>query len=300
MNWHDAREAQIDLYEWATSQQGQAYMQGWADSHASPILRSTYGMLVQAEAAKLSTATPVYVSKEMGELVRFARESFEPETFWSEDLPCPEAFVFFEQPFPIYDRHRREIPIRAFSYCPAGAAEHPGGKWEDMDAHGIVLTIYADVRGRPGFPAGMAPVHMQPVWYGLGFEGEDTDVYDGKETGAREWWTLVQVCLRMMQQHVAARHAMKPGRPTRRRAKRIGFPEEDVVVVRLRREKADTAPEHEPGEAHYSYRFIRAGHWRMQWYPSVKMHRQIWIHQTVVGDESLPLVVKQRAYQWDR
>jgi hypothetical protein len=103
-----------------------------------------------------------------------------------------------------------------------------------------------------------------------------------------------------MQQHISVRHQQRPPRPSLRRARRVSFPETDVIVVRLRRESNGRDPNHEAGTANYSHRFIRNGHWRNQWYPSLKVHRQIYIDRTIVGDESLPLIVKRRAFNWDR
>jgi hypothetical protein len=73
------------------------------------------------------------------------------------------------------------------------------------------------------------------------------------------------------------------------------------VIVRLRREAGDEPPGEENGEANYSHRFIVSGHWRNQWYPSEKLHRQIWISPYVKGPEDKPLIVRpRRVFQWQR
>jgi len=103
-----------------------------------------------------------------------------------------------------------------------------------------------------------------------------------------------------MQQRVFERVDTPTPRPTRRRWQRANkTAPKEILVVRLRR----TSPRHgEPVESGrtLTHRHIRDGHWRNQWYPSFNRHRQIWIAPTVVGDESLPLIVKRRFYRWDR
>jgi hypothetical protein len=64
-----------------------------------------------------------------------------------------------------------------------------------------------------------------------------------------------------------------------------------ATIIELRRRKGDPR-----GDTHfeYSHRFLRRGHWRRQrckdngeW-----THKIIWIHPTVVGDPSLPFIIR--------
>lgn len=146
----------------------------------------------------------------------------------------------------------------------------------------------------------LVPAHLAPWHYDMTFDGNEVDI-NGEPTGAREWWQLLQTTLRLMQQKIKPHGFGRPDRPTRRAAERLGFPDEtEVVIVRLRTEEQEREPG-EGGTANYSHRFIRSGHWRNQWYPSIKQHRQIRIQPTIVGDPSLPLIVRpRRVYQWTR
>lgn len=187
-----------------------------------------------------------------------------------------------------------------------------------MDASGVAITLYADrqhyvdliISGRGANPklvhdqtAGLplVPIHLAPWWYGMEFAGNEIDL-EGNPTGAEGWWRMAQTTLRLMQQKLAHKGMGRPHRATRREAARLGFPHEsEVVIVRLRRESADPDPDHEPGEANYSHRFIVGGHWRNQWYPSEKLHRQIYIAPYVKGPEDKPLIVRpRRVFQWQR
>jgi hypothetical protein len=186
---------------------------------------------------------------------------------------------------------------------------------------GIALTVYADSQREFAFAKAfdpeiqraeldldkhfarrklpkVIPMHLTPWWFGMDFGGNEWDEI-GQPTGAAWWWRIVQTTLRLMQQRIAVRHEERLDRPLRREAKRLAYPERQVVVVRLRRERSET---HEPyGEANYSHRFIVGGHWRWQWYPTLEGHRQIWISPYVKGPSDKPLVIKpRRAYTWDR
>lgn len=183
--------------------------------------------------------------------------------------------------------------------------------------HGVDITLYADrlsylalaargnekthadlLRDTAGLP--VIPIHLTPWQYGESIEGNEIDV-DGEPTAVGDWWALCQSTLRLMQQKIRPHGFGRPDRAARREGARLGFrPETEVVIVRLRTEEQEREPG-EGGTANYSHRFIRTGHWRNQWYPSIRAHRRIRIDPTVVGDPSLPLLVRpRRVFQWTR
>ena len=63
------------------------------------------------------------------------------------------------------------------------------------------------------------------------------------------------------------------------------------AVVTLRR--PDAPSPHEHSDVEWSRRWVVSGHWRNQWYPSLGVHRQIWISPYVKGPEEAPLVVRK-------
>jgi hypothetical protein len=232
------------------------------------------------------------------------------------------------------DREKLDERVNAFvERSEAGESFGPRFVASEMDAmvadgliepHGLLVAIYADretyienaarrntddpeqharmvasmVKSTEGTP--LVTVHVAPWQYGMTFEGNEVDE-QGEPTGARDWWQLLQTTFRLMQQRMAHKGYERPHRARRREGARLGFrPDTEVVVVRLRREASETEPE-EGGEANYSHRFIVSGHWRNQWYPSEKLHRQIWISPYVKGPEDKPLIVRpRRVYQWTR
>jgi hypothetical protein len=175
-------------------------------------------------------------------------------------------------------------------YVAAVAALSDGPK-----AAADAARMAADCVGVP-----VVPMHLTPWVYGESIDGNEVDV-DGRLTGVGDWWALLQTTLRLMQQKIRPHGYGRPDRAARREGTRLGFPPDtEVVIVRLRTEEQEREPT-EGGTANYSHRFIRSGHWRNQWYPSIRDHRRIWINPTVVGDPSLPLLVRpRRVFQWTR
>ena len=86
-------------------------------------------------------------------------------------------------------------------------------------------------------------------------------------------------------------------RHERRRRLREGDEEPpETTVVSLRR----VAHRHaggEPAVVDWSHRWFVNGHWRYQYYPSTRDHRQVWISPYIKGPEDKPLVVKQKIYR---
>jgi len=185
---------------------------------------------------------------------------------------------------------------------------------EQQDEWGMAITIYTSLlddrdafhdvhqQMRKHFDGvEIAPLHLTQVRFGDPFD--DGDLYDENEeyTGADHWWKTIQTTLRLMQQRVVVQVDAEVPRATRRRWQRAGHaPPKDMMLIRLRRASQRGPKEEGEDVRHLTHRHLRVGHWRNQFYPSLNRHRQIWISQTVVGDENLPLIVKRRYWKWDR
>jgi hypothetical protein len=307
--WHDAYDAQMGLWRWIRTAEGHRFMlSGYRESvSAFPIENIESGKqmcaaIYGAEESKLLTASPIFVSAEMCELLTAAVEGFAPEPLYATDLIAHTGFVWYETPFTIPDRYDDlVIRLKGWSWCPMESLSDDGAVKET----GLAVTLYSEVPEEMTtnrYPMGVAPIHLSPWWYGMTFDGNEVDL-KGNASGAAWWWRITQVTLRLMQQRIAVQHTERPDRPTRREGKRSGFDvsdEREIVVVRLRRERGETSEPSGEG-ANYSHRFIVGGHWRNQWYPSGQIHRQIWISPYVKGPEDKPLVVSpRRAFTWDR
>jgi hypothetical protein len=91
-------------------------------------------------------------------------------------------------------------------------------------------------------------------------------------------------------------------RPTARRAARQGAESpDDILIIRLRRESRPAGePEPTDTTVDWSHRWIVKGFWRNQWYPSLKLHKRIWIYEYVKGPANKPIVVRDRIYSLER
>jgi hypothetical protein len=309
------------------------------EKQAEPAKGDMYQTLAYAEPQKLLSADSIWVDDEMSDLVSVAREDFKPEPFLNEDLLVHTGFVYFDKPVFMLDRNKQKLSIGAFSWCPLRVTNRSpedihsevrenwqheqegsevviyGVEESQPDIAGIALTLFTSTvepedsyhRSMQGVRAeyqapDLLPLHFTPVFFGSGLD--DGDMYDeqGRYTGADEWWRTVQTCLRLMQQRIVTQEDAVLPRATRRRWERAGYtPPRDVCVIRLRRARPKGhADEDVESGRKLTHRHFREGHWRNQWYPSLQAHRQIRIQRTIVGDDSLPLIIKRRFYKWDR
>jgi hypothetical protein len=308
--WVKAAEVQLEMHRFFDSEAGHAYIRGWTNASAlhEDEKRAMYGLLMQTEAAKLLTADAIWVAPEICEIVQVAREGFKPEALEREDFLVPNGFVYFAQPLYMKDRHGMTCSLGAISWCPVFLKSQ---RDDTDDTEGMAITVYSScfaedddfqhqhLRHRQEYGIELAPLHATVIAFGEPFdEGDLLDEHD-QYTAADEWWKTVQATLRLMQQRLAIQVDTPLPRATRRRAERADHPIREMTLIRLRRATVKHGDEEGEGR-HFTHRFLRDSHWRNQWYPSLSRHRQIWIHPTIVGDESLPLIVKKRYYKWDR
>lgn len=262
-SWERAREAQIEQFVWQS-----LYEHPITNPDATVEDRERHRSL---ELGKLRIAEPVFVTDEMCALVEAALESFQSEQLLEQDLLTRSGFVLFERALSTNDLG---LPLCAFAWTsikwPATA---PRG-------YGIHFSFYAPTdflvaSRRVGEPE-IVIFHTAEYSFGVTPDRNEDVV-------------AAQVSLRLMKEFRPARRSSsheRPSRATRKRAKRAGLDEADVLVVRLRRERQ--ANEHLGGVANYSHRFMVHGHWRDQWYPTLDAHRQVWIAPYVKGPADKP------------
>lgn len=110
---------------------------------------------------------------------------------------------------------------------------------------------------------------------------------------------VMHVFWNFVQQEEVVRTAAPADRPTRRRAQRANLPAPRIVVVNLPRRRYV----HSPAENDvvptrvFSHRWVVHGFWRNQWYPSLRTHRQKWVHEYIKGPEDKPLASKRLVYR---
>jgi len=107
----------------------------------------------------------------------------------------------------------------------------------------------------------------------------------------------------LMRQRLVVERTEHPDRAARRRLDRAGVADtadaRTVRVISLRNPDPESRPVTGTSRE-YHHRWINRGHWRQQWYPSIKDHRPVWIAPYVKGPADAPLLGAERVYSWNR
>lgn len=102
------------------------------------------------------------------------------------------------------------------------------------------------------------------------------------------FWNLLR------QKSVAEESIATLPRPARRRMQRAGLTPPRIRVISLPGNRSGTAAGE--SEREWRHRWVVRGHWRQQWYPSLKDHRPVWIAPHLKGPEDAPLLGGQKVY----
>lgn len=128
--------------------------------------------------------------------------------------------------------------------------------------------------------------------------GEDFDEDDVWHSIVATWWHLIM-------QPISSTSVQQANPQMTKKARKLEIiPEISVITLRPRR----PAPRDDDGNrkiVDWSHRWLvgaeQGGFWRMQWYPSLGMHKPIFIHMYEKGPLDKPLVIRRkRIYAWRR
>jgi hypothetical protein len=287
--------------------------------------------LAEAEAWNLDRAPTYLIESDMVALAEGASHKMPPEPLMEYDVPSSRGFAWLDQPIYLVDVNRKRLNIRAVHWYPSKIvmAEAPirGTRPDTTVNHeGLWITLYNDLQAPDDPDAEMLHRYVQEhaiptprlstlhfdgwPWgtnYCLGQTEEEVEKYEWvfhhDEGPVVEMRRFLASFWRLIQQRIAIPVLHQVDRATRRRAERVltqVSPEITVVTLRRLKHPDRWDPDHEPEPANYSHRFPVDGHWRNQWFPSLKQHRRILIPLYIKGPDHLPLVVKDRVYRWSR
>ena len=317
MSWEQVAVLKLSLWEWWQTQQGANYAEGF---YRSLVLSHSvyergkpnplYSNLDVVEPMNLHQAEPIYVSPEIMDIAETAAETFQPEPFLPSDLITNRGFLLLPRSMTYHDSQGKRVSFKACCWM-------PGSPGSGMPENGIWLSFYSYkpdvIKLEEEYGADLSEARF-PEWMFLGAtpwlfnQGVeemierllvDNDEQYGWES-TMEWWRFMQTLFRLSLQQLAERKQHTNSRPTRRRYQRAKMDRDYTTVITLRRKKGHYEPKNgEP--VNWSHRWIVGGHWRNQWFPSLKTHRQIWINEYVKGPEHKPLVVRKgRAFNFVR
>jgi hypothetical protein len=272
---------------------------------AHNVQQVTQGYMLLLQRSCLEQADPIYISPDVTDMIDYARETFEPEPVLPTDPFTFCGFAWLPRPLKLDDHPTHEgewvVWVRAISWIPVFDER-------DSDRGCFWITFYVsadddltleggrkvDTRESFGPLAELTCVHSFQWTWGTNpwpeFEGE-------ARVRAKAQVALVQTMWRLGSQVVATKQRLP--RPRRREAKRHNVKIEDVTVITLRRE-GDRHYDEEGESPEWKHKWLVRGHWRNQWYPSLKEHRQVWIAPYVKGPEHLPLKLTKRVFEFTR
>ena len=320
--WMAALDAQLNLVRFWQGSEGP----GYAAQVLESLRMGQFGAIVgdwtpedlaSTEAERANRAETYFVRRDMAELtVRSCRSrTLIPQPLKDYHLPTPSGFAFFQDEVELpWDRDGQQemIPIKAVMWRPTVITV---GEWPQGErVLGVALSFYGSretmARRLGTTPTGptlyLHSTHGWPFdvdWYGGKFDPDSKTFEEELDKDAElrrfmtGFWAHLQTTVYVMTD------SNPTDRHTKKRAVRAGFlgdPEKIRVIVLRKKYNRKTENEGDGTKREFSHRFPRVAHWRNQWYPSQQQHHQIWIDETIVGDESLPLLVRDRVYDWKR
>ena len=308
--WDTALDAQVDLMASFATLDGRAYLAGVIDRLAEAgVIDTRTGLqavsdieadrsefasrLVGACTSQLQTCDPFYVNEELTQLIGFAatHKSFKPEPLIPSDLIVPNGFAYFDAPLMLLSARGTELPFRALEWCRGREHDPQGDSW-------CLIALYQDHRDPNPNLDGAEEIggsHLRLAYTTVLRFGQDTAAYRG-DTTVFDMFAHIKVFFRMCQQTIAVPRFERVSRPVWKRAVKRWKPIKEVVVFTLRRAKPPRyeGPER---EVHWSHRWFVGAHWRNQYYPSEKVHRQIWVAPYLKGPDDKPIIYKRRAFE---
>lgn len=267
-----------------------------------------------------------WMSHEMMDLVQHAMATFDStEPMRYEDAFIPHGLLVLPEPWYSADVHGKTMAQRMFLWrmvehgCVIVSEDDEAMRYTyDLNAEGkthpvlrITTLSHIDdaddytaeqewlikqLRAK-GWPWGV--VHTTTIPLKLIHRTSDTRGEGDHKAGWLAFWRVVQ---KLMGERIVTSERRKPARAARREAQRFGFDPGAPRVIELRRHSShDADPEGERvSNVEWTHRWIVRGHWRQQWYPAQQRHKQIWIGAYEKGPDDLPLVIRERVWNWDR
>lgn len=302
-----------DLYAQLVNPAWMRLLTSWITENSGTDNAAVANMVDQSVAGihvACGTGSVYGVAPDIGTMLVDAAHTIPSYTITAADAPSPEGFVHFTGGLPFPDINGKTVIMRAITWV-TQMVDMGDGDGPQLGFVGAVFTDPLDPRddlshqyrtgtladGIRNTPGMRAAVHWSPISLIVWPHGREFDMGVARERHLS--LAILASLWRFVREPYVATDEERPSRAASKRAQRSNVEPSSLRVVRLRR-KAAPAPEGHDGTAHYSHRFVVSGHWRNQWYPSMKDHRPRYIAPYVKGPEDRPLVVRDTVFTVDR
>lgn len=303
--WHRALDAQMDCHKFYLSEDGKV-IAGTFFLHAMDIdldAASRQDLVYSLETTNdlvttLWRADTMFVTSDMLQVLLQAAHDLPDEACFDEKiLITPIGFCLLEEPIVGEDRNGYVVHVHgmAWNVIPRGDDVYVVVYFltdmaDNEDELNQLDRIAARESGTPLPP--YALTHFLPIR-----SGEAMHAFRHPEVRGNE---LVVAMVRLFTaMHLVAHQSigepmqMRANRATRKRA--ISWDRDNeryITLITLRRKSVKK--DGEPAEVERTHRWIVRGHWRRQWYPSLKRHDWKYIYEHIKGPEDKPLLISER------
>lgn len=261
----------------------------------------------------MAKAELFWISEEMSELCRDAVDGL-TEAHLGRDLwPADYGFMVFATPVQVEghewknDNDPALEPIRALGWYLDGS-EVTVLMFVDLDdmVSATLMRVHGEVdpaRHRERVASFTAELGMKWLSPATGDAYPIDRPYRLEEhpgEGAPAGFMLSTVWLLMGQRGLASTTTGVP-EPKNKAARRRQAPlrkQLDAVRIIELRSGTDHAAAYAGTTRAYRHRWMVKGHWRQQWYPSLGMHRPVWVAPYVKGPEGAPLLTGEKVHTW--
>lgn len=289
MRWTDVLEIQAQMQGLlglpeAKAPLSNALKNGVCVQTAPPSLRDNWQFFARVLAEMFRRGQPFWVQRDMLALAEAAAHTMPPQPILVSDLPCSDGCIFFEEAIILHNRIGGTIRFRALIWHAQPAGVH-------------VVPMFEDDQDKGPLPRGHRLLHWPLYPFDSAFwtwNAAPRTNPDEDRTEKNSGWMLYRLPLSLwilMGQRITVTDTVDPERASRRRmSKGPKLDVDKIKIIRLR--KMDYARSDNEVHVAWSHRWLVSGHWKNQWFPSLKTHRLIWVAAHIKGPESKPLVLK--------
>lgn len=215
---------------------------------------------------------------------------------YRDDLPDADMFIALQTPRTMLESYGPESVHHFSKVYENGESKH----FQTAELEQVYAKAWSvhcsGVDGVVVMEFGAGPDSLYPVHpfaaFGYNFGKPIGDRSPGYAESAiiMRW---IYALARFMAQRILTTERRIADRHTRKRIARLGVDVPSIDVIRLR-QKITSYKDNESTEGRdWKHRWMVRGHWTPQWYPSLGVHKKIWIEPYVKGPIGKPFLVKQ-------